>query len=85
MERALSSFQHRVAQRLTGRKLRRRGEGRWKYPPLAAAMEEAGFGEIGVYITRRQNMVAQYISTQKILDLYEGSVRRPGDWVSWRW
>ena len=48
----------------------RRGRG-WKYPLLAAAIEEAGFKEIGVYITRRQNTVAQYIVTQQILDLCE--------------
>ena len=30
MERALSSFQHRVARRLTGRQPRIRGDGSWK-------------------------------------------------------
>ena len=39
------------------------GGGIWEYPPLVAAMEDAGFGDIGVYITRRQNMGAQYIAT----------------------
>ena len=85
MERALGSFQHRVAQRITRMQPIQRGEGRWEYPWLAAAMEEAGFEEIGVYITRRQNKFAQYIATRMILDLYERSVWRPGDWVSWRW
>ena len=32
IEQAMSSFQHRVAQRLTGRHLRRRGDRSWKYP-----------------------------------------------------
>ena len=63
MKRALGRFHNRVAQRLTGKKLRRRGEDRWEYPPLEAAMEEAGFKEIEVYITRRKNTVAQYIAT----------------------
>ena len=44
-------------------------EGGWDYPPLAAVMEEACFEDIGVYITRRQNTVAQYIETRPILDL----------------
>ena len=44
-------------------------------------MEEAGFGDIGVYITRSQNTVAQYIATRPILDLCEGSVRRKVAWV----
>ena len=48
-------------------------------------MEEAGFEGIGVYITRRQNTVAQYIETRPILDLCEQSVWRLGAWVSWRW
>ena len=61
------------------------GVERWEYPPLAAAMEEAVFEEIGVYIKRRQNTVAQYIATRPILDLCERSVQRPGAWVSWRW
>ena len=43
--------------------------GVWYYPPLAVAMAEADFKEIGVYVTRRQNMVAQYIVTLPILDL----------------
>ena len=46
-------------------------------PPLAAAMEEAGFEEIGVYIKKRQNRVAQYNATRSILDLCERSVRSP--------
>ena len=48
-------------------------------------MVEAGFEGIEKYITRRQNMVAQYIATQPILDLYERSARRPGVRVSRRW
>ena len=62
MERALSSFQHRVMKRLTVRHPRRQGDGGWEYPPLAAAISEAGFEEIGTYVTRRQNTVAQYIT-----------------------
>ena len=32
MERALSSFQHRAARRITGRQPRRQGDGIWGYP-----------------------------------------------------
>ena len=38
MERALVSFQHRVARHITGRQLGRQGEGVWDYPQLAEAM-----------------------------------------------
>ena len=82
---ALGSLHHRVAQRLTGRQPRQRGKRRWYYPTLVSVMEEAGFGEIGVNITRRKNAVAQYIATRPILDLCERSARRPGARVSWRW
>ena len=60
-------------------------EGIWEYPPLVAAIEEAGFEDIGVYITRRQNTVLQYIATRPILDLCERSVRRTVYWVSRQW
>ena len=52
---------------------------------MATEMEEAVFEEIGAYVTRRHNTVAQYIATQTILDLYERSAWRPGVWVSQRW
>ena len=62
-----------------------RGVGGWECPPLAAEMVEAGFEEIGVYVTRRKNTVAQYIVTQPIMDLCNQSVRRPGVWMYRRW
>ena len=48
-------------------------------------MLEAGFDEIGTYITRSQNTIAQYIATQPIMDLCERSARSPGVRVSRRW
>ena len=48
-------------------------------------MVEAGFEGIGTYITRSQNMVAQYISTRPIMDLCEQSAWRPGSRVSCQW
>ena len=63
MERALSSFQHRVARRLTGRQPRQRGGGILSYPPLEEAMEEVGFKGIRKYVRRTHNTVAQYIAT----------------------
>ena len=84
MERALRIFQHKVARRITGRQPRRRGDRSSDYPPLAATMAESGFEEIGTYVTRRQNTVAQYIATRPILDLCERSIQRTGSWVSWR-
>ena len=76
MEQALSSFQQRVARRITGRKPMRQGDGIWEYPSLEEAMAEADFEGIGTYITRRQNTVAQYIATRPIIDFCERSDRR---------
>ena len=51
----------------------RRGGGVWEYPSLEEVMVEAGFEGIGTYVTRRQNMVAQYIAKQPILDICDQS------------
>ena len=48
-------------------------------------MVEAVFKGIRTYITRRQNMFAQYIATRPILDLCERSDRIPGVRVYRRW
>ena len=85
MERDLDSFEHRVAQRITGIQPRRWGGVIWAYPQLEEAMGEAGFEGIRKSVTRRQNTVAQYISTQPILDLCERSTRWPVDRVSRKW
>ena len=48
-------------------------------------MVEEGFEWIGTYVTKRQNMVAQYITMRPILDLCEQAAQRPGARVSWWW
>ena len=58
MGRSLGSFQHGVARMIKERQLKIREEGGWEYPPLAVAMEEVGFEEIGDYILKMQNMIA---------------------------
>ena len=63
MEKALDSFQSRVARRLTGKQPWRRTDGGWDYPPLAEALREAGMVGIRTSITQRQNTAAQYIAT----------------------
>ena len=85
MERALDIFHHRVARRLTGRQPRIQGGGSWDYPPLEEAMGEAGSEGIRKLVTRRQNMVTQYIATRPIMDICEHSTWRPGAMVSQRW
>ena len=48
-------------------------------------MEEAGLTDIRTSIQRRQNMVAQYIATQPLLDLCKGARPREGARVILRW
>ena len=52
-EKALDSFQSRVARRLTGKQPRRNKDGSWDYPPLAEVMREARLEGIRKSITRR--------------------------------
>ena len=44
-------------------------DGTWVYAPIGAALEMVGLEEIGAYIARRQNTVAQYILTRPVMDL----------------
>ena len=85
MEKALDSFQSRVARKITGRQPRRRKDRSWEYPLLAGILREAGIVGIRTSITRRQNTVVQYIATRTIMYLCEQATRRPGARVSWRW
>ena len=78
MKRALDSFQHRVARRLTRRHQRIWGYGSWAYQPFEEAMGKAGFYGIRKSVTRRQNTVVQYIATRPIIDLCERSTWQTG-------
>ena len=71
--------------RLTGRIPRRKPDRNWTYTSVETAKEEAGFMTMEDYIMQSQNTVAQYIATQSLLDLCEGSERSPGAQVSMRW
>ena len=48
-------------------------------------MKEAGFKDTRMSINNRQNTVAQYIATQPLLDLCEGTSHIGGERVSKRW
>ena len=85
MEKALDSFQSRVARKITGRQLWQRKDWSWEYLPLTGVLSEAGMVGMRTSITRRQNTVAQYIATRPILDLCEQATRRPRARLYWRW
>ena len=78
-------FQHRVSMRIIRKQTKRRVYGSWEYPPPETEMEEAGFEEMGAYVPKRQNIVAQYIETRSVLELCEEMVWRSGAWVTRRW
>ena len=60
-------------------------DGTWVYPCIGAALSMMGLDDIGVYIARHQNTVAQYIATRPIMDLYLVENRNPGMRLSRRW
>ena len=73
MGKALGGFQVQVAIQMTGRLPRRTPDGKWIYTLAVTSREEAGFLKMEEYIRRRHNTVAQYIATQSLLYLCEGS------------
>ena len=85
MERALNSFLHISARRIMGRQPRRGKDGKWFKPPLEGAMKEAGFKDVRTSINTRQNRIAQYITTQPLLDLCEGTTQIGGASVAMGW
>ena len=85
MESALDAFQGRVSRRLTGRQTRRGNDGKCFYPSLGWALKEAGVVRVRTSILRRQNTVAQFISTRPILGLCDVAERRRGTRVPRRW
>ena len=85
MKRALNSFIHGAARRITGRQPQRGWDGKWFYPSLEGAIKEAGFIDVRTSINRRQNTVAQYIATRPLLDLCKGTTCIGGARVAMRW
>ena len=57
----------------------------WIYPPIGATMVTVVLDEIEVYITRVQNMVAEYIATCPIMDLCLAAEQRRVMRLSRRW
>ena len=79
-------FYHRVACRLVGGQPQRGRESVWVYPPLESAMAEAGLQEVETYVSRRQNIVAQFVAARTIMKLFLVVERSSGSRVTnWWW
>ena len=59
-------------------------DGTWVYPTIGAELSTVGLDEIGVYIARHQNTVAQYIATRPIMEFCLETDWRPGMRLSQR-
>ena len=69
LEKSLKGFHHREARRMAGVGPNSQWDGTWVYPPIGAELEMVGLEEIGVYISRHQKTVAEYIATHTIMEL----------------
>ena len=86
LEKALEGFHHLATRRMAGMRPKCKPDGTWVYPPIGAALAMLVLEEIGVYITRHQNTVAQYILIRPIVDLCLAAERKPGTRLSrWWW
>ena len=78
MERAMNSFMHGAARRITGRNPRRGWDGKWFYSSLEGAMKESGFKDVRTSINIRHYTVPQYITTRPLMELCEGTTQIGG-------
>ena len=85
MGTALGGFQTQVDRRLMGHLSWRTKDRTCKYTSAAVAREAAGFLAMEEYVSQSQNTVAQYIATQSLLEMCEGSERSHGARVGIRW
>ena len=77
LEKSLEGFHHWAVWWMAGMGPKSQRYGTWVYPLIGAALSMVGLYKIEVYIDRRQNTVAQYISTHPIMDLCLVVERKP--------
>ena len=76
--RVMGSLHNWAARQIFDRMPQRLRNGGWYYPPIGEALADAGLETFGVYVTHRQNTMAQYIATRPIFDIAVAEERRPG-------
>ena len=85
LEKSLEGFLHQLVQSMLGMGPKLQQGGTWVYPLIGVALEIVRLDDIGVYISRLQNMVTQYIATLPIMDLCLEEERKPGMRLSSKW
>ena len=69
-DKSLERFHHRSVRRMAVMGPKRQHDGTWVYTPIGAVLATMGMEDIGVYISRRHNLVAQFIATQPIMECF---------------
>ena len=82
LEKSLKGFHHRAVRQMAGMGPKHQRDGTLVYPPIGVDLSTVVLEEIGVYISRRQNTVAQYIATRPITELCLAAERKPGMRIS---
>ena len=62
MLKVLEGFHHWETRRITGMTATLGANGKWKYPPMATALESAGLHTIMVYIRRRKATIVEKVA-----------------------
>jgi hypothetical protein len=78
MLKVLDSFHHRVSHRLTGRMPHCLQDNEWHYPPIAPTLEAAGLYTMEEYISKRRNIIAEYLATRLIHQLTQEATCKRG-------
>ena len=85
MGRVLGGFLDQVTRSLTGWLPRQKPYRKLEYTSAATARAEVKFQTMQEYVWRGQNTFLQYIATQSLMDLCEGTERSPGSQVGMQW
>ena len=70
---------------MVGMVTKRQRDGTWVYTPIGEVLAMVGLEDIGVYISRLHNTVAQYIKTRTIIKLCLVAEWNPGLRIYRRW
>ena len=85
LEKSPKGFHHRAERQMAGMVSKRQPGGTWMYPPIGTALAMLVLEEIGVYTTRQQYTVVQYIAICPITDLCLAAEQKPQMYLYRQW